>query len=289
MHDPVEPRAEQQDDVGVLQRESAPGRDRERVFVVDDTLAHRRAQEGQLGGFDEGAQLCLGPRIRRSLADDDERSFGAAQHLDGTLHIARIGLGSRRIGTASRKYDLVLFQLGRQEVVGKVEVDRTGSPADAGSHGLLDVEGNAARGVRSCGVFRVDAPELDLGGFLERAAALLVGVARAAEQDHRPAVGLRVREACDAVDHAGAGDREAGGRSTREIADCGCGVAGGLFVSHPEELDSLVLGGHGEPEYRESDDAEHLLDALFLQTAGEQGVSIDRGHWVLLVSGSIGL
>jgi hypothetical protein len=41
MHDPVEPRADQDDDVGLLQGGPTRRRDRERVLVVDDPLAHR--------------------------------------------------------------------------------------------------------------------------------------------------------------------------------------------------------------------------------------------------------
>src|SRR5262249_9365621 len=47
MKDPVEPRAHQEDDVGVLQRERARRRDGQWMVVWHYAFAHRRAQERQ--------------------------------------------------------------------------------------------------------------------------------------------------------------------------------------------------------------------------------------------------
>ena len=73
VHDPVEAGAQQEDDVGFLQRVAARGADRQRVVVGQHALAHGRGQERQLGALDEGAHLVLGARPGHALADDDER------------------------------------------------------------------------------------------------------------------------------------------------------------------------------------------------------------------------
>jgi hypothetical protein len=55
MHDPVEPRAHQEDDVGILQRVAAGRADRQRMAVGHHALAHRRGEERHLGALDERA------------------------------------------------------------------------------------------------------------------------------------------------------------------------------------------------------------------------------------------
>ena len=61
VHDPVQPRAHQKDDVGFLQGMAARGTDREGVIIIQHALAHGRGQERQLGAFDKGPDLVLGP------------------------------------------------------------------------------------------------------------------------------------------------------------------------------------------------------------------------------------
>ena len=48
MHDPVEARAHQEHDIGLLQREAARRADRQRMVVRHHALAHRRGEERQL-------------------------------------------------------------------------------------------------------------------------------------------------------------------------------------------------------------------------------------------------
>jgi len=77
MEDPVESRAHQEDDVGVLQCERTRRRNRQRMVVGNHTLAHRRTQERQLRALDEGPDLVLGARPGHALADENERPLGA--------------------------------------------------------------------------------------------------------------------------------------------------------------------------------------------------------------------
>ena len=80
------------------------------------------------------------------------------------------------------------------------------------------------------------------------------------------------------MDHARAGHGQTGAGPSGEVADRGRGVARRLLVPHAEELDALALGGGGDPEDREADDAEHVLHTLLLEAAGDQGIAVDGGH-----------
>ena len=80
------------------------------------------------------------------------------------------------------------------------------------------------------------------------------------------------------MNHPRARDRETSARPAREIANRACRVACGLFIAHPNELDALGLSGGGDAEDGESDDAEHVIDALLLETAGDEGVAVDFSH-----------
>ena len=96
MEDPVEPGAHQEHDVGVLQRQCARRRDRQRMVVGHDALAHRRTQERDLRALEEGAHLLLGARPGHALADENERPLGLFEQVQGVLdgaHAAAIGFG----------------------------------------------------------------------------------------------------------------------------------------------------------------------------------------------------
>ena len=68
VQDPVQAGAEQQDHVSLLQG-CAPGwAHAEWVVVADHSLAHGGGQEGQLGHFDEFADLLFGPGLGGALA-----------------------------------------------------------------------------------------------------------------------------------------------------------------------------------------------------------------------------
>ena len=80
------------------------------------------------------------------------------------------------------------------------------------------------------------------------------------------------------MDDAGAGDGEAGLRPAGEIAGGVRGVARGLFVAHADVGDALLLRVGGEALHRKADDAEHVVDALLLETARHQLGARDSGH-----------
>ena len=100
MEDPVEPRAHQEDDVGLLQRQRARRRDRQRMVVRHHALAHRRAQERQLRALDEGADFVLGARPRHALAEENERPLGPFEQVQRRLDVLRRRHHARRFGHA---------------------------------------------------------------------------------------------------------------------------------------------------------------------------------------------
>ncbi len=102
MHDPVQARADEEYDVGLLQCQRTRRRHRLRMVVRHHALAHRRGQERQARGFNEGTHLLFGARIGRALADDHQRPFGGAQRGQRALHFARVGQRLRRRRTARR-------------------------------------------------------------------------------------------------------------------------------------------------------------------------------------------
>src|SRR5262249_10280889 len=116
---------------------------------------------------------------------------------------------------------------------------------------------------------------LELGRFLEGAHAHLVAAVGAAEEDHRPAVRLRVAEAGDRVRHAGTGDGKRDAGAARQITDSAAGVRGGLLVAHADEGQALALPGGGDRLHREADDAKHVLDAVHLERARDYGGAVD--------------
>ena len=57
--------------------------------VRQQALGHRHRQVGDSAALDEGADVGVRLRVRRALAEDDERPLGALQQREGALH----GLG----------------------------------------------------------------------------------------------------------------------------------------------------------------------------------------------------
>ena len=80
------------------------------------------------------------------------------------------------------------------------------------------------------------------------------------------------------VDHAGAGHRQAGLRATGEVAGGVRGVAGRLLVAHADVGDAGLLRFGGNALHRKADDAEHVVDALLLETARHQLCAVDSSH-----------
>ena len=284
MEDPVEPRAHQEDDVGLLQRQRARRRDRQRMVVRHHALAHRRAHERDLGALDEGAHLALGARPRHALADEDQRPLGLFEHVQRRLDILARRHHARRLGHALDLDDLVELACAPDDVVRHVEIGGAGAAVDRVPGRHLDIVGDALHALDAVGELAERRGDQHLALFLEGAHAAAIGLRGAADQDHRPAVLLGIGEAGEAVHHAGAGHGEADAGATGHIA-VGLGRVGrGLLVAHADVVDAFLLRGRGDRADRKPDDPEHMIDALLLEAPRDQGSAIDFTHVFPLVT-----
>jgi hypothetical protein len=123
--EPVQPGADQHDDVGFLEHERARRAGALRMRVGEQALAHAHRQEWNAARLHQRADGVVGLRVGRALAEDDERPLGALQHaerpLDGVgrreLRRGRVDDLDQRL-LALRRIHHLAEQLGRQ-----VEID----------------------------------------------------------------------------------------------------------------------------------------------------------------------
>ena len=284
MKDPVEPRAHQEDDVGVLQRQRARRRDRQRMVVRHHALAHRRAQERQLRALDEGADLVLGARPGHALADEDERPLGPFEHVQRILDVLHRRHHARRVGRALDLDDFVEVAFAGDDVVGEVEIGGAGAAIDRVPGRHLDIVRDALDALDAVREFAERRGDQHLALFLEGAHAAAIGLRGAADQDHRPAILLGIGEAGETVHHAGAGHDDAGAGAAGQIAVGLRRVGGGLLVAHADIGNAFLLRGCGDRGDRKPDDPEQVIDALLLEAPRYQGSAVDFAHAFLLVT-----
>ena len=120
--------------------------------------------------------------------------------------------------------------------------------------------------------------------LLERAHAVAERLRGAADQDHRPAILLRVGEAGEAVDDAGAGHDDARARPAGQEADGAGRIGRGLLVTHADIGQADLLRRLGDWPDREADDAEHVFDALLFEALRQQIGAFDFSHILSPVS-----
>mmetsp|Transcript_106148 Transcript_106148/g.342380 ORF Transcript_106148/g.342380 Transcript_106148/m.342380 type:complete len:347 (+) Transcript_106148:791-1831(+) len=248
VQDPVQPRPDQQDDVGALQGRGARGGDAERVVVRQHALAHGRGQKGQPRALHELRELRRRPRVGRALADDEQRRLGLRQACQRPLDLGVQSGHQGRICTHRRVVDFP-FHLVAERVAGDLHVRRTWPAHDGVADGLLDEEGDAGA-IRGLHCVLADGEghlHLHLGaalrrqGLLEGAQAVLAEFAGACNAEHGPAVRGGVAHARERMHSPGPGDDQAAAGTAREVADCGRCVGGRLLIAHAHILDAQVL------------------------------------------------
>jgi hypothetical protein len=84
--EPVQPGADQHDDVGILEHGRARRARRLRVRVGQQALRHAHGRERDAGRLDELLDGLVGLRVSGALAEDDQRTLRAFQYLDSPLH-----------------------------------------------------------------------------------------------------------------------------------------------------------------------------------------------------------
>lgn len=131
----------------------------------------------------------------------------------------------------------------------------------------------------SDGEFGEGFGSFNLVEFLEVAAADVVLVAGAGDQDGGPGVDGGIREAGESVNASGAGDGEENAGARCEVAVGGGGVARGLLIVEGDEADAKGNGAVGQRRHRNSHHAEHVAHAEADQRLRGENVAVDLHRW----------
>ena len=271
---PVEPRADEHDDIGFRQHVRACRRCRLLVRVGQQALGHRHRQVRDAGLLDQRADVGIGLRVGRALAEDDQGLAGALEQIERALHgigrgnLLRRGvddLDQRRL--AGRGVDRL-----REQLRGKVEVHAAGAPGHRRADRARDADADVL------GVQHAERRLAQRLGDRELVHLLVVALrqvddlalGRAADQDHREAVGRRVRERRQAVEETRRGDGEADPRLLRQESGDRCRVAGVLLVAERDDAQAFLLHPPGEIGDRNAGQAEDRVDAVELEGVDDE-------------------
>ncbi|SPC14616.1 hypothetical protein CT19431_MP100198 [Cupriavidus taiwanensis] len=271
---PVQARADQHHHVGFRQHIRARGRGRLRMRIGQQALGHRHRQVRNAGLLDQRADIGVGAGVRGALAQQDQRAPGALQQRDGAVDRVRCGqLARGRVHhldqrlLALLRFQRLPQQLGRQVQVHTARAARHGGAnrtrdADADVLGMQHAE-------RRLGVRTGDGQLVHL--FV---VTLLqvddLALARAADQDHREAVGCRMRQRGQPVEEPGGRDGQADARLLREKARNRRGVAGILLVAEADDTHAVGLRQTGQIGDRNAGQAVDVFDAVQLQRVDDQ-------------------
>ena len=210
---PVEAGADQHHDVGVLQHGRARGTRALRMRVGQQALGHAHRQERGAALLDEGADLVVGLRIGRALAEDDERTLCALEHVERALD-GRRGRDLRGRGVdhldQRLRAGIGIHHLAEQ-FCRQVEIDAARTARDGGADGAREADADVG------GVQHAEGRLAERLGDRELVHLFIVALlqvddlalGRARDQDHREAVGGGVGERGEAVEEAGRRDGEA--------------------------------------------------------------------------------
>ena len=242
---PVEARADQHHDVGVLQHRRARRAGALRMRVGQQALGHAHRQEGNAALLDERADRIVGLRVGRALAEDDQRPLGALQHVERALdRIRRRNLRRRRVDHLDQRLGAGLGvhhlaeQLGRQ-----VEIDAARTARHRGADRARDADADVGGVQHAEGRLAQRLGDGELVHLL--VVALLqvddLALGRARDQDHREAVGGGVGERGQAVEEARRRHGEADAGLLRQEAGDRRGVAGVLLVAERDDADACGL------------------------------------------------
>ncbi len=252
----------------------------ERVRLVDDALAHLRAEKGQTGAVDERAEHARRELAVRAGADHHEGALRVLDRLDGARDRLLVGHGPAVVARGNR---LGQAELAR-DVLGQLEVDGAGPlllrDAERLAHAARDRVGGDDRArvlrERAHHVHDVDDLEVPLLARLDR---LLPG-----DHEHRHPAELRVGGRGHEVGGAGSERRQAHARAPGEASPRRGHEAGGLLVARDDEPDVGRAEGLEEIQVLFARQAEDARDALGREALHEEvgglrhGATIGRLH-----------
>ncbi|MNK97059.1 hypothetical protein D3C87_1173740 [compost metagenome] len=271
---PVQAGADQHHHVSFRQHVRTCGRGRLRVCIGQQALGHRHRQVRNASLLDQRADIRIGASVRGTLAQQDQRALGALQQRDGTVDRVRCReLARGRVHHLDQRLAATLgFHRLAQQIGRQVQVHTAGTARHGGADGTRDTDTN---------VFSVQHAEGSLGvrtGYSQLVHLFVVtllqiddlALARAADQNHREAVGGRIRQRRQPVQEAGRRHGQANARLLREKAGNRCGVAGILLMTKADNAHAVGLRQTGQIRDRNTGQAVDVLDAVQLQRFDDQ-------------------
>ena len=242
--------------------------------VGKQALGHAHRQEGNAARFDQRADVVVGLRVGRALAENDQRPLCALQDVERALDGGRSGdLGRRRIDHLDQRlapgfriHDLA-EKLGRQ-----VEIDAARAAGDGGANGARHADADVG-GMQHAE--RRLAQRLGNGELVHLLVVALLQVddlalRRAGDQDHREAVGGGVGERCQAVQKARRRYGQADARLLCEEAGDGRRVAGVLLMSEGKNANARGLRHTAEIRDRNTGHAVDRFHPVELESVDDE-------------------
>ena len=115
--------------------------------VGQQALGHAHRDVGDATLFDKGTNVVVGLRVGGALAEDDQRTFRAAQHVERTLDGRRCrDLRRSRIDHLDQRAAARLgFHYLAEQFRGQVEIDAAGPARYRGANGARDADANIGR------------------------------------------------------------------------------------------------------------------------------------------------
>ena len=231
--------------------------------IRQQALGHAHRQERNAALLDQRADRVVGLRIRRALAEDDQRLLRRLQHIERALYgvrrrnlrRCRVDHLDQRLSAGIRAHHLA-EQLG-----GKVEIDAAGTAGHRGTDRARDGDADVLRMQHAVRRFAEWLGDRELIHFLVVALLQIddLALGRARNQDHRKAIGRGMSERGQAVEEARCGDRETDARLLGQEACDRRGVARILLMTEREHTNAFGLRHAAEIRDR---NPRHAIDGV---------------------------
>ena len=272
--------------VGVEVSVHAEEAEGERVVVGEAGDAEQGGEHGDVGAAGELEQFGAGAGLHDAVAGDDDRLFGAVDHVGGDGDLVVAGHIHNRVA-AQADIGRVAVPLGflDEDVLG--DVDEHGALASGGGdvEGLFDGLGDFAGAHQEVVVLGDGEGDAGDVGFLEAVASDQVAGDVAGDDDDGDGVHVGGGDAGDEVGGAGAGGSEANAGAPGDAGVAVGGVGGGLLVADEDVLDvGVVAELVVERKDNAAGVAEEDVDA-FGPEAFHEDFSAGESHGLLFRSG----